>query len=408
MAYQSPGVYVEEVPSSVKPISGASTSTAAFIAILPDPVQVLARESDPAKGASRLIDLKLPASKKLHFFTTWSGFVEAFGDLLGDPKTEASKVVQTDDTRAATAARQKFMLAVYGWFNNGGSQCYVVRAAKEDELASVLGSLETLEDVSLLVAPGLTSATIRTAIVGHAAKLGDRFAILDPDPAATVADPKAPASSAYAAHYFPAIRVFDPAAALGGGSGVVNCPPSGHIAGVYARVDATRGVHKAPANETILGAVDVALALSRGDRDKLNPDGVNVLRPINGNVVVWGARTVGGDDNAELKYVNVRRTLIYLRKSIEEGTQWIVFEPNTPDLWQKITRNVSAFLTEVWRSGALFGATAKDAFYVRCNAETNPPASRDSGLVVTEIGVALAKPAEFVVFRISQTAGSAN
>ncbi len=408
MAYQSPGVYVEEVPSSVKPIAGASTSTAAFIAILPDTVQVLARESDPAKGATRLVDLKLPLAKKLHFFTTWSAFVEAFGDLLGDPKVLASGVTQTADTEAATAARQKFMLAVYGWFNNGGSQCYVVRAAKEDELAGVLGSLETVDDVSLLLAPGLVKDSIRSAIVGHAVKMGDRFAILDPDPAATVAAPKAPANSDYAAHYFPAIKVFDPAAALAGGDGLVSCPPSGHVAGVYARVDATRGVHKAPANETILGAVDVSLPLSRGDRDKLNPDGVNVLRPINGNVVVWGARTVGGDDNADVKYVNVRRTLIYLRKSIEDGTQWIVFEPNTPDLWQKISRNVSAFLTEVWRSGALFGATAKDAFYVRCNAETNPPASRDNGLVVTEIGVALAKPAEFVVFRISQYSGSAN
>jgi phage tail sheath protein FI len=165
-------------------------------------------------------------------------------------------------------------------------------------------------------------------------------------------------------------------------------------------------VHKAPANEVIYGALGVSQALSKADQAGLNPAGINCIRSLNGNIVVWGARTVGGDLNADLKYVNVRRTLIFLRKSIEEGTQWIVFEPNTPPLWQKINRNVTAFLTSVWRAGALFGDTAKDAFYVKCDAETNPPASRDNGLVVTEIGVALARPAEFVIFRISQISGT--
>ena len=152
----------------------------------------------------------------------------------------------------------------------------------------------------------------------------------------------------------------------------------------------------------MLGALGLRYNLSKNQQDGLNPRGVNCIRSMNGNIRVWGARTAGGDANADLKYVNVRRTLIYLRESIDEGTQWVVFEPNTPALWQKITRNVTAFLTNVWRSGALFGNTAAEAFYVKCDAETNPPELRELGQVVTEIGVAIVRPAEFVIFRISQ------
>ena len=137
-------------------------------------------------------------------------------------------------------------------------------------------------------------------------------------------------------------------------------------------------------------------------QDGLNPQGVNVIRDMNGNIRVWGARTIGGDANADLKYISVRRTLLFLRESIDEGTQWVVFEPNTPALWQKISRNVTAFLLNVWRAGALFGNTAAEAFYVKCDAETNPPELRELGQVVTEIGVAIVRPAEFVIFRISQ------
>jgi phage tail sheath protein FI len=137
----------------------------------------------------------------------------------------------------------------------------------------------------------------------------------------------------------------------------------------------------------------------------LNPSGINVIRQFNGNITVWGARTLADNAHAEWKYINVRRLFLFLRESIEEGTQWVVFEPNDPGLWTKITRNVTAFLTNVWRAGALFGGTPEQAFYVKCDAETNPPEVRDLGQVVTEIGVAVVKPAEFVIFRISQWAG---
>ena len=213
-----------------------------------------------------------------------------------------------------------------------------------------------------------------------------------------------PKTTDLAAWYFPWIKVFDPGTQLQDPTrdGSLAVPPSGHLAGIYARVDTERGVFKAPANEVVRGALGVTHALSKADQDGLNPKGVNCIRVLNDNIYVWGARTIGGDANADLKYISVRRTLLFLRESIEQGTQWAVFEPNTPALWAKITRNVTAFLTTVWRSGALFGTTPQEAFFVKCDAETNPAELRDLGQVVTEIGVAIVRPAEFVIFRISQ------
>ncbi|MGE5732090.1 MAG: phage tail sheath family protein, partial [Gemmatimonas sp.] len=218
----------------------------------------------------------------------------------------------------------------------------------------------------------------------------------------------APARTDLAAFYYPWVKVFDPgtlmmSAATGGALAV---PPSGHVAGIYARVDTQRGVFKSPANEVVRGALDVTHGLSRADQDTLNPKGVNAIRALNGNILVWGARTVGGDANADLKYISVRRTLLFLRESIDEGMQFTVFEPNTPALWAKISRNITAFLTTVWRSGALFGTTPQEAFFVKCDAENNPPESRDLGQVVADIGVAIARPAEFVIFRISQSSAA--
>jgi phage tail sheath protein FI len=183
-------------------------------------------------------------------------------------------------------------------------------------------------------------------------------------------------------------------------------PPSGHIAGIYARVDAERGVYKAPANQVIRGALDVARPISKEDQAGLNPDGVNVIRNLGGSVTVWGARTLAsGGGDSEFQYVNVRRLFLFLRESIDEGTQWVVFEPNAEPLWAKIRRNVTAFLTTLWSEGALFGATPAEAFYVRCDKDTNPAEVRELGQVVTEIGVAVVRPAEFVIFRVSQWAG---
>ena len=148
-----------------------------------------------------------------------------------------------------------------------------------------------------------------------------------------------------------------------------------------------------------------SISLTKAHQDGLNPQGINCIRNLNGNIYVWGARTLGGDANGEYKYVSTRRLLNFLRESIEEGTQFVVFEPNNPGLWQRIKRSVGDFLLGQWRAGALFGETPEKAFFVKCDAETNPPDVREAGQVVTEIGVAIVKPAEFVIFRIQQQTG---
>jgi uncharacterized protein len=410
--YLSPGVYVEEVPSAVRPIAGVGTSTAGFIGVVPDALTIPRpnRDFDPtqpvAAGNQPFVTETFnvpvgPAEARL--CTTFADFVRFFGDFSTD------------------AGHRNLAHAVYGFFNGGGSRCYVTRVAAAGDTATALRTLEAIDEIAIVAAPGVTTAAARTAIVDHCTTLEDRFAILDVDEAIetddvfdpTLLDPSnddniLPDNTDYAAIYVPWIQVFDPATSIQDptGSGLVYVPPSGHVAGIYARVDAERGVHRAPANETVRGALGLRYRISRPVQDGLNPQGVNAIRDLNGNIRVWGARTIGGDRNAEWKYINVRRLFLFLRESIDEGTQWVVFEPNDPSLWAKITRNVTAFLTNVWRDGALFGATPAEAFYVKCDEETNPPELRDLGQVVTEIGVAVVKPAEFVIFRISQWAPS--
>ncbi|BAY29268.1 phage tail sheath protein [Nostoc carneum NIES-2107] len=336
----------------------------------------------------------LPKSGEVRLCTNFGEFKKFFGDFSSDP------------------GQRKLAHAVYGFFNNGGTRCYVMRVKEETDIVDSLleEKFEAIDEIAIVVAPGVTSKAARSAIVTHCQqKTSDRFAIFDcgeNDTASTV-DKTKPDNSNYAAFYFPWIQVLDPAtkAMNPNGDGLIYVPPSGHIAGIYARVDTQRGVHKAPANEVVLGALGVNQLISKNQQDGLNPQGVNCIRDLNGNIRVWGARTIGGDANGEFKYLNVRRLFLFMRESIDEGTQWTVFEPNTPDLWARIRRSVTAFLTNVWRSGALFGNTPEQAFYVKCDEENNPPEVRDAGQVIIEIGVAVVKPAEFVIFRLSQWAG---
>jgi phage tail sheath protein FI len=173
---------------------------------------------------------------------------------------------------------------------------------------------------------------------------------------------------------------------------------------VWARVDATRGVHKAPANEPIQGALDLVRRVSRGEQEILNPAGVNCIRYFPGEGIrVWGARTKA-PEASEYRYVNVRRLTNMIKESVADGTRWVVFEPNDHTLWKSIRRDIGAFLTNVWRDGALLGTTAQQAFFVKCDEETNPPEVRDAGQVVTLIGIAPVKPAEFVIFKLMQSA----
>lgn len=280
------------------------------------------------------------------------------------------------------------------------------------------GGLETIDEITMVAVPDLMSAyqrgvidaegvkTVQLAMISHCEQMGDRMAILDPPPDLGAQQirvwrqDEAGYDSRYAALYYPWIKVFDPATGR-----AVLVPPSGHVAGVWARSDADRGVHKAPANEVIRGAVDLQITLSKGEQDLLNPIGVNCVRAFPGRGIrIWGARTLSSDP--AWRYLNVRRLFNFLEESILAGTQWVVFEPNDDRLWASIRRNVTGFLTEQWRRGALFGRSFDEAFYVKCDRDNNPQESIDIGQVICEIGVAPVRPAEFVVFQLAQFSDS--
>lgn len=370
--YQAPGVYIEEAPT-VAPIAGVGTSTPAFIGVWADPT---------------------PAALTVVGCTNFTEFANSFGG--GFSKTVAGQNVLAH--------------AVRGFFTNGGTFCYVVRATKEGDVKLALEKLEAYDDVSMIAAPGLpanttTPGTVIDDIVAHCTLLRDRIAILDaPNVAVTEVAKVLPGeakalykSTDFAALYLPYLQVYDPPT-----DGMISVPPSGHVAGIYARTDSTRGVHKAPANEAVLGVKDASIKIGRAQQATINLQGANCIRMMSGALKVWGARTLAGDSGtrAHFKYIPIRRLMSFLYKSIDHGTQWAVFEPNGPDLWAKIIRNVGGFLTGIWAQGALAGTTPQEAFYVKCDAENNPPDQRANGLLVVEVGVAVLYPAEFVVFKI--------
>jgi Bacteriophage tail sheath protein len=281
------------------------------------------------------------------------------------------------------------------------------------------GGLEAVDPVTMLAVPDLMAVyqkglidlegvqAVQAAMIAHCELMGDRVAILDSPPGLNAQQirewrvDKVGYDSKYATLYWPWIKVFDPVSGQG-----MHVPPSGHMAGIWARNDDTRGVHKAPANEIIRGALSLELQITKGEHDQLNPVGINCIRSFPGRGIrVWGARTLSSDPG--WRYLNVRRLFNYIEESILEGTQWVVFEPNDLDLWQRVKRTLNAFLVRTWRDGALFGATPQEAFYVKCDAETNPPDVIDAGQLVVEVGIAPVKPAEFVIFRLAQYSGGA-
>jgi phage tail sheath protein FI len=279
------------------------------------------------------------------------------------------------------------------------------------------GGLEAIDPITMVSVPDLMAAyqkgmldleavqTVQLAMIAHCELMNDRVAIIDAPPGLNAQQirewrlEKAGYDSKQAALYWPWIKVFDPSTGQN-----IHVPPSGHMAGIWARNDDTRGVHKAPANEVVRGAVSLELNITKAEQDLLNPNGVNCIRSFPGRGVrVWGARTLSSDP--AWRYLNVRRLFNYLEKSILNGTDWVVFEPNDQALWAKIRRTIASFLVMEWRKGALFGLTPDDAYYVKCDDETNPAEGIDLGQVVCEIGVAPVKPAEFVIFRLSQFSG---
>jgi len=296
------------------------------------------------------------------------------------------------------------------------------RVATDDYVGDVsertgFGGLEAIDEVTMVAVPDLMSAykrgmvdmetvkSVQLAMIAHCEQMGDRMAIIDPPPGLSPQQISewrtdlAGYDSKYAAMYYPWIKIFDPSTGLN-----TFVPPSGHMAGVWARNDATRGVHKAPANEVVRGAVTLETGLTKVEQELLNPIGVNCIRAFPGRGIrVWGARTLSSDP--AWRYLNVRRLFNYLEESILNGTQWVVFEPNDDALWARVRRTISSFLVTEWRKGALFGLTPEEAYYVKCDRETNVAETIDLGQVICDIGLAPVKPAEFVIFRLAQFSG---
>lgn len=348
----TPGVHVEERDPNPHPITGVLTSTAAFIGIA-------------ASG---------PFTPTL--ISSFTEYERAFGRPNGGG----------------------FLgYAVQGFFDNGGAQCYVVRIEETAEPSESLQALESL-DVSIVCSPDANSVSgMAAALVAHCEKMRYRFAVLDAPqtPAPTDGPPDALRSS-YAAYYYPWLLVAESAE-----HGEIAVPPGGAVAGIYARTDREQGVWHAPANKEVVGIEGLDQVLTEQQSEVLNAAGVNVFRVFPGiGYRIWGARTSSPDP--EWKYVNLRRYLSYVEYSIENGIQWVVFEPNGEQLWGAVRHSVSDFLSNQWKSGALQGSRQADAFFIRCDLSTMTQSDIDNGRLIAEIGIAPLRPAEFVIFRIGQ------
>ena len=383
IAYRAPGVYREEV--FLQPAVSLPTGVPGFVGFF------TARKPDDEPAADLAINSAIFLQRKEEFTDQFVGEIEGY-----------------------------LREAVIGFFENGGTRCYVVRADpnkdRETALKESLEALAPVDDLDLVAVPdGMTlrlpnqqldrDAVIRVqrAVLKHCATHGDRLAILAALPGQSTqsvknqreqitANQKEPLNGAL---YYPWLKNAE-------GRLV---PPCGHVAGIFARRDRDRGVFKAPANEEIRDTLDLEVSVDNVIQAQLNPEGINCLRAFPGRGIrVWGARTLSRDAN--WRYVSVRRLFLTLGRWLERNLSWATFEPNSPQLWVRIQREVSAYLTQLWQAGALQGQTPEQAFYVKCDAETNPPEGREAGQVVTEIGLAAGSPAEFIIVRIIHRAGT--
>ncbi|WP_242053413.1 phage tail sheath family protein [Nostoc parmelioides] len=281
--------------------------------------------------------------------------------------------------------------AVQGFFLNGGIQCYVLPLLSKDKLSDALEIAEDMTGIDLVCAPGFTDPNDQQAILEHCTKLGDRFAILDAPPSLNrpQVDLKTNLVGSYGAIYSPWIQIEQVAKS----QSTQYVPPCGHIAGVYARSDREFGFHRAPANLIIEGV------LGLDPNSVLQNTNVNQIRSVQGRGIrVWGAETLSPEDN--WKFINVRRVFITVQRWIETTLADVAFEPNDYKLWLRIKREVSTYLESLFRKGVFQGRTTKEAFYVKCDEETNPLNLRQQGQVFTEIGMAPAAPSQFVVVRL--------
>ena len=393
----APGVYIHEVSGGSRPIVAVGTSTAGFVGISP-----ISKKNSAVIAADDL---------KAEVIDNWTGFKMRYFSAPADPATPDPNWQEDEWTHLAHA--------VYGFFLNGGRRCWVVDMGNDDtavQLEAALDVLAAIDEIAILAAPGFTGDA-------HYAKIKDHFEKHDNQDRVFIADaPEEVVKTAvsltqfnptqlktergFTTIYVPWLQVSDPnpgkdAAGFTKPGKTVNVPPSAHVAGFWARSDATRGVHKAPANEIVQGALGLTHTMSSQTQEALNKNGVNAIRYFqDAGYLIWGARTLAADQ--EWRYLNVRRLFNMIEESIAESTRWVVFEPNDEMLWASIRRDVGAFLTDQWRQGALMGSTPEQAFFVKCDAENNPFDSIRRGRVIIDIGIAPVLPAEFVIFRISQ------
>jgi hypothetical protein len=409
--YTVPGVYTQDVV--LKPAPGLLTGVPGFVGFLDPKAQrdlLFQRPLASGPGGAALPYQPLALQRRDEFAARFEG----------GPVGYLSDVVTA-------------------FFMNGGTRCYVVFAEYNDRsneravasLTKALDALAALDDLDLVAVPDVQALRLpdggvdfdsitraQRAVLEHCAAQGDRFAVLDALPAQTPqgvlkqrdALTRGVAEPVNGALYYPWLKVSQslPGAGTAADSheGAVKLvPPCGHVAAVYARSDARVGVHKAPANEELAGVVDLESPVTDAVQGELNPAGVNCLRAFPGRGIrVWGARTLSRDP--QWRYVNVRRLFITLARWVELSMGWAALEPNTPALWVHIRRELDAYLSKLWQAGALVGQTPEQAYYVKCDSDTNPPEAREAGRVVTEVGLATSAPAEYVVVRITHRIGA--
>lgn len=311
-----------------------------------------------------------------------------FAAVAGDNSGEDIGIVTISLTGGSNGSVSNISAADFIGVDNGAGKRTGIQAFVDNDV------------VSIMAVPGVTDPNVQLMLVAHCENLGSRFAVLDmPRDAKKVQDILAHRDifdTNYAALYHPWLEIFDPLDKKN-----IAIPPSGSILGIYARSDNNRGVHKAPANEVVRACVGLDCQFNKGEQDILNPKGVNLIRTFPGQGIrVWGARTA--TSNASWKYVNVRRLFIFIEETIRANTSWAVFEPNDETLWVRVRRTISVFLNGLWRGGSLAGSSPEEAFFVNIGRETMTQDDIDNGRLICVIGVAPVKPAEFVIFRISQ------
>ena len=461
--YLSPGVYIEEFEMGAKPIEGVSTSTAGFVgAESPFPKKVTLTNLE--SRVDGVVKTKLQAVKdKLA-----EGTVEALPDLVEALIVDVNKltdVVKKEEAlgvlkivKSVVSDAQQFIVskelrnkptfisswgdyiakygrytennylapAVYGFFANGGKRCYVISTksnSKSDIVGTVdanknrtgLQAFEEVDEVNILCIPGIEDDDVYQAMITHCETMGDRFCILDSKKGESFSEIKTrknglSSDKGIAALYYPWIKTAVEKKDAEGKVVLENMliPPSGAMAGIYARSDTERGVHKAPANEVVRGVTELERTITKAEQDILNPLSINCIRAFQGRGIrVWGARTIA-PKGSEWKYINVRRLFLFLEESIDESTQWVVFEPNNEALWARVVQTISNFLLGIWKSGALMGTSPEEAFFVKCDRSTMTKSDIDAGKLIVVIGLAPTKPAEFVIFRIAQFTANAN